>query len=174
VRALRHAVDWQLNVYGDGPLRGRLERLAAREGVFDRVHFHGPVDRRTLFDELARADAFIFPSLHDSCSWAVAEAAAQGLPVICLPIGGQRSTAGPSAVIVPLEGDIASGLATALRALPHDPEVDPEWVRTRWSQERLPDLLEQWYTPGTLRQRDREVGRLLGSGLVSAADNRRR
>ena len=34
------------------------------------------------------ASVFVFPSLHDDSPWAVVEALAAGLPVVCLDLGG--------------------------------------------------------------------------------------
>ena len=34
------------------------------------------------------ASVFLFPSVHDDAPWVVAEAAAQGLPVVCIQRGG--------------------------------------------------------------------------------------
>lgn len=145
IRAMQHATEWQLHIYGGGLSHPRLERLARQLRLEHRVHFRGVVPRERLLDDLCSADAFILPSLHDSWSWAAAEAAALGLPVICFPIGGPPSTAGPAAVLVPLEGDVVLGLANALRNLPLVSRVDPDWARRRWSPDRVPDLLERWY-----------------------------
>jgi glycosyltransferase involved in cell wall biosynthesis len=37
---------------------------------------------------MRRANVFLFPSLHDEAGWVVLEAFANGLPVICLDVGG--------------------------------------------------------------------------------------
>lgn len=49
-------VEAVLDVYGDGPERPRLERLAAELGLGDRIRFHGSVDHREVMDAFARAD----------------------------------------------------------------------------------------------------------------------
>ncbi len=73
---------------GDGPERQRLERLAARLGVGRHVTFWGDVPRQQALEKLTECDLLLYPSLHDSGSWACIEAMAAGLPVVCLDLGG--------------------------------------------------------------------------------------
>jgi glycosyltransferase involved in cell wall biosynthesis len=83
--------DGQLGEYwilGDGPERGRLERLAARLGVQERVIFWGRLPRAQALEKLADCDVLVHPSLHDSGGWVCLEAMAAGLPIICLELGG--------------------------------------------------------------------------------------
>jgi glycosyltransferase involved in cell wall biosynthesis len=75
-------------VIGDGPERERLEHLAARLGVEDKVRFWGSVPRQTVLARLADCDVLVHPSLHDSGGWVCLEAMAAGRPVICLDLGG--------------------------------------------------------------------------------------
>ncbi len=75
-------------VVGDGPERRRLEVRAAALGVAERVRFAGRVPRARVLCELVDADVMVHPSLHDSGGWAVVEAMAAALPVVCLDAGG--------------------------------------------------------------------------------------
>jgi glycosyltransferase involved in cell wall biosynthesis len=54
--------DASLLILGDGPDRGRLENLAAALGVGDAVTFRGHVAHDEVFDELTRAELFLFLS----------------------------------------------------------------------------------------------------------------
>jgi glycosyltransferase involved in cell wall biosynthesis len=56
--------------------------------VADRVQFSGSVPREEALKATAGAAGLLFPSLHDSGGYAVIEAMAAGLPVICLNLGG--------------------------------------------------------------------------------------
>ncbi len=89
VQAVAGIDGWRLVILGDGPERARLDALAARLGVQDRVELRGAVARpealRILRDE---ADAFLFPSLHEEGGWAVGEALTLGVPVVCVARGG--------------------------------------------------------------------------------------
>ena len=72
-------------IVGDGPLRTRLERLAARLNVQDRVRFAGKLlDDEDLVAHYLAADAFWFPSNARSEAYGLVqvEAMASGCPVI--------------------------------------------------------------------------------------------
>lgn len=75
-------------IIGDGPERKRLEALARRLGVAERVRFFGKLPREDVLRLLAQAHALVHPSLHDSGGWVCLEAMAAGRPVICLELGG--------------------------------------------------------------------------------------
>ncbi len=133
--------DWRLDVYGEGYELAALRRLVAEKGVADRVRFHGRVPREGVLDAFAHADAMLFPSMHDQAGWVAAEASTLGLPVVCLPLGGPATLAERNAFVADLDGDIPAELARQLIAAraaggtPHD----------RWSSDRLPGLVTQWY-----------------------------
>jgi glycosyltransferase involved in cell wall biosynthesis len=55
-----------LDIYGDGPDRGRLEGLARQAGCGDSVRFGGHVSRDSLFRHLANAGAFLLLSKKSS------------------------------------------------------------------------------------------------------------
>ena len=73
---------------GDGPERGRLERLARSLGIAERVRFWGLVPRERAIELLASSDILVHPSLHDSGGWTCLEGMAAGKPVVCLDCGG--------------------------------------------------------------------------------------
>jgi glycosyltransferase involved in cell wall biosynthesis len=73
---------------GDGPERTRLEALAAKLDVAEKVMFYGSVSRSELFQKLAECDVLMHPSLHDSGGYIVLEAMAAGRPPVCLDLGG--------------------------------------------------------------------------------------
>jgi glycosyltransferase involved in cell wall biosynthesis len=78
----------ELWIVGDGPERGRLEQLAARLGVAERVRFLGSMPREATLERLAQCDVLVHPSLHESGGMVCLEAMASGCPVICLDLGG--------------------------------------------------------------------------------------
>ena len=94
--------DWRLVILGDGPDAGRLERLAIRLGIADRVEFRGMQTRdETMRVMREEADVMVFPSFHDEGSLAVVEAVSTGLPVVCLDRGGPPTLGGTP---VPIAG----------------------------------------------------------------------
>jgi glycosyltransferase involved in cell wall biosynthesis len=72
----------RLWILGDGPLRPRLEELAAREAP-GRVVWHGFVNQSQMPRLLAAADVFAMPSEEEPWGLAINEAMAVGLPVVC-------------------------------------------------------------------------------------------
>lgn len=77
----------RLLVVGDGPLRPRLEALAAELGLGDRVVFAG---MRSDVDEILRiVDVIVLSSYTVEClPFAVLEAMGAGLPAVCTAVGG--------------------------------------------------------------------------------------
>lgn len=74
---------------GDGMFRPRLERLAARIGVADRVTFVGRIPAGApVRKQLDAADLFVLPSRTEGLPRALIEAMARGLPAIGTNVGG--------------------------------------------------------------------------------------
>ena len=77
-----------LEVAGDGPERGRLERSSRELGLDDRVHFRGSVARSDVLRLFRAADASIVPSAWENFPHTVVEALVVGCPVIATAVGG--------------------------------------------------------------------------------------
>jgi len=73
---------------GEGPAKSHLTSLAEGLGIADKVMFWGFLPRREAWEQFAKCNLLIHPSLHDSGGWVCAEAMAGGLPVICLDLAG--------------------------------------------------------------------------------------
>lgn len=122
--AARHP-DATFHLYGDGPLRDRLEGLARDLGVDEVTTFHGRVDRSALLASYGSHQVLLFPSMHDSGGVAVIEAMAAGLPVVCLDVGGVGQAVPPGAGIkvpVTTPAEAVAGLADGLDLLADDPD----------------------------------------------------
>lgn len=111
----------RLLVVGDGPLRGRLERVAGQLGISSRVRFAGQLDRQGVAGALAAADVFCLCSDYENYSNAVLEAMASGLPVVATAVGGfpLQVRDGENGYLVP-SGDEAA-LGRTLSKLAADP-----------------------------------------------------
>jgi len=92
VGAVAHLVasgrEIELDIAGDGPLRGFLIKSISELGLSQRVRLLGNIPRDQLLELYAQADLFVFPSLHDAGGTVVLEALSRGLPVVCLDLGG--------------------------------------------------------------------------------------
>lgn len=94
VTALAHVrkrvdVPFELVLVGDGPLRGRIEDVVARNGMSDIVVFTGHIDHasESLVEHYRHADVFALPSVSvggrkEGIPGTLVEAMASGLPVV--------------------------------------------------------------------------------------------
>lgn len=83
IQAMRQ-VGGRLLLVGEGPLRGKLESLARRLGLLDRVVFLGGIQNCDVVPYYHAADVFVLPSVARSEAFGIVqiEAMAAGLPVI--------------------------------------------------------------------------------------------
>ena len=84
----------RLVIIGDGPLRGKLERLAQSCGVAESVQFLGAMAHAQALARMRRAAMLVLPSVRtvsgrvEGLGMVTLEAAATGLPVIGSALGG--------------------------------------------------------------------------------------
>jgi glycosyltransferase involved in cell wall biosynthesis len=120
--------DWQLDVVGDGPMRGELEARLAALGQQDRADLKGyvPIDGGLL--ELYRgADVFLHVSWTEGLPQVLFEAFAAGLPVVATDVGGVAAAVGDAVLLIPA-GDVDAAVA-ALRRVAGEPELRARLVR---------------------------------------------
>ncbi|UEL27785.1 glycosyltransferase [Pseudarthrobacter sp. L1SW] len=134
--------DWRLVVIGDGPLRAGLEAWAT--GFEDRISLLGQIEHSEIANHLVKADVLLFPGLHDTAPWASAEAAAAGLPVVCLNLGGVAQMAGDNAVVVDVEPvqDLGIRLARAVEGA-YKQDYMPQ---RNWTKNSMTSLLKAAYS----------------------------
>jgi L-malate glycosyltransferase len=81
--AEREGVRITCGIIGDGPERGRLERMARDLGLADRVRFHGRIeDDRAYYTAIKQARLFVWPSVAEGFGLAPLEAMACGVPAV--------------------------------------------------------------------------------------------
>jgi glycosyltransferase involved in cell wall biosynthesis len=109
-------VPVRLEVFGDGTLRGALERQALESNLD--VRFHGFVP--DLPARLGDVDAFVLPSRADNLPVSILEAMSRALPVVGTRVGGipELVVDGETGFLV--EPDDAPALARALEHLARD------------------------------------------------------
>lgn len=88
IRTLVPDRDVRLLVVGDGPLRARMERYAARHGLADAVTVTGRVARAEVLDLLQSGAVYLAPAPKESFGLAALEARCAGLPVVASRYSG--------------------------------------------------------------------------------------
>ena len=122
---LRSAIDWRLDVYGDGPWRPRVEAAIERTGTGERVTLHGAVPLEDLPGLLADADIGVVPSLPEpymaySLSTKLLELAAMAVPIVASDLATFRSHFTDAAIRFVPGGD-PDALARAIETAVADP-----------------------------------------------------
>ena len=120
IDALARLPSARLVIAGDGPRRAEYVARAVHNGVVDRVHLLGDVERAEVADLLAAADLFVFPSIWETFGLAAVEAAIAGVPIIAADLPALRevlaSDAGAAACYVAAAdvGGWAAAIAAAI------------------------------------------------------------
>lgn len=158
--AARLPGGWQVRVAGDGPDRPRLETLARRLGIAERVAFVGKVGSEAVADFLRGLDVLVLPSRtlptwKEQFGRVLIEAMACGVPVIGSDSGEIPHVIGDAGLIFP-EGD-ADALHTHLLGLAADPQQRAELGR------RGRDRVVDRYTQDQIAARTAAVYRSLAA-----------
>jgi glycosyltransferase involved in cell wall biosynthesis len=114
--------DWQLRIYGTGPLRARLRRLIFEHRLYNNVFLMGRTD--DLGAALEKASIFAVSSRFEGMPMVILEAMSKGLPVVSFdcPTGPREIiTNGHDGMLVP-NGDIDRLATTLLRLVGDDRE----------------------------------------------------
>ena len=81
-------IDFELTIAGDGPEKNKLENLAIKLGIINRVKFLGRVKPEEIKGLLKSSDLFVRPSRYEGFGNSFIEAMLMGVPVIGTPVGG--------------------------------------------------------------------------------------
>ncbi|MDH4113621.1 MAG: glycosyltransferase [Actinomycetota bacterium] len=162
-RLLSDRPDTTVVVAGDGQLRESLE-AEARLMLGDRVRFLGWVeDLPSLYGAL---DVVVLTSRSEGTPVALIEAAASGTPVVATGVGGVPEVVRDreTGLLVPPRDPVA--VAAQILTLLQDPqgarkmgEEGADWVRDRFSQDRLADDLTGLYMELLARSRGANASR---------------
>ncbi len=139
--------DWDLTIWGEGPLLSLLQEKVRKLGLQDRIHLPGKTDQP--WEAISRADAFVMTSEVEGFPNVLLESMALGLPCVTMdcPSGpAELSRDGRDAILVGLSD--VDALQEALHQVMTDEILRRELghratisVRDRYS---LAAVMEQW------------------------------
>lgn len=139
--------DWDMHIYGDGPVHAGLASLICELDLQERVFLMGKTT--APWDVMAKADAFVMTSRHEGFPNALLEAMGIGLPCVvydCLSGPHEITNGGLNALLVPLNDQVA--LMEALQRVMGDAALRKDLgCRARASvlaRYELKVVLDQW------------------------------
>lgn len=80
--------NFQLTIVGNGSEEKWLQELAKELNINHLIEWIPWMNQQKLMQIYKQHDVFLYPSLHDSGGMVVLESLANGLPVVCLNLGG--------------------------------------------------------------------------------------
>lgn len=133
VARLGDALAVRYTVVGDGDDRPRLEALARRLGVADKVTFAGAVDAAELRAQYRAADLFVLAAKAsdkdvEGFGIVYAEAAAAGVPVIASAQGGALDAVADGITGIVLANSSPSAIADGIRRFARRPDAFRPWL----------------------------------------------
>ena len=115
----------RLEIFGDGDLRGELERQAASLGVDARFRGDVPDVRNRLED----VDLFVLPTRGDNLPVAILEAMACALPVVGTRVGGVPELVAHGETGIVVEPDSPDAMARAIDEIAGDTALRERYAR---------------------------------------------
>jgi len=134
-RLLNSGLDVVYVIVGEGDDRARLEQLACRAGVQERVSFLGALKSEQLVNAYRAADLFVMPSTGEGFGISFLEAMACGTPALGLAAGGAVDALvdGELGTVV-TEDNLSAALARALAKPKEGGEALASQVRARFGR----------------------------------------
>ena len=132
VKALLHIpsnYNISFTIIGSGIEKEKIETGILKNNQGHEVKIISEIPRLEVLEKLAKSDIYLFPSLREGGSWALMEAMAIGLPVICLKWAGMEIiTDDASAIRLPVTNpqQMPKDLASAICKLIDNPSLRNE------------------------------------------------
>lgn len=116
----------QLTIIGSGSEKAKIKQEIKQLKLSGRIQLISEISRNEVLSRLVESDIYLFPSLREGGSWALMEAMAIGLPVVCLNWSGMKViTDDTSAIRLPVTnpGQMPKDMAEAICRLIDNPEL---------------------------------------------------
>jgi phosphatidylinositol alpha-1,6-mannosyltransferase len=134
---VRRGHDVVYVIIGQGADCTRLEQLAQRAGVAERVRFLGVLGAEKLKEAYRMADLFAMPSTGEGFGIAFLEAMASGTPALGFGVTGSRDALaeGELGTVISEENELPGAIARLLAKPKPDPTALSQAVRARFGRE---------------------------------------
>lgn len=107
--------EWNLHIYGEGPLKGWIEEYVSSNGLHHRIILHGPCGN--MEEEFPRHSILLFPSRCEGFGLVQVEAMCCGLPILAADIPICREIVGKHQAGILFESDNPEDLCRAMREM---------------------------------------------------------
>lgn len=135
-RLIAEGYDIVYVIVGEGDDRPRLEELAAKAGVSERIKFLGLLESGRLVDAYRMADLFVMPSTGEGFGIAFLEAMACGTPALGLDVAGATDALGDGKLgTLTSEPNLPTAIVHALARAKPDRYALAAAVRLRFGRE---------------------------------------
>ncbi|MDB9783028.1 glycosyltransferase [Winogradskyella sp.] len=144
--------NYQLTIIGSGSEEKKIRNALVLLNLSNKVKFIKETTRNEVLTALSKSDIYLFPSLREGGSWALMEAMAVGLPVICLNWSGMEIiTDDASAIRLPVTNpqQMPKDLASAICKLIDNPTLRNEMGMH--GRERIKNVFD-WDAKGTFME----------------------
>mgnify|MGYP003306338864 CR=1 FL=1 len=81
--------EWSIHIFGNGPMKNKLEELYCKEGLNKWIYIHEPT--KTIQDEYLKSSIYMMTSYNEALPMVLLEAKSCGLPVIAYECEGTKS-----------------------------------------------------------------------------------
>ena len=136
IKALEGAEGVELNLIGDGNLKGELEMLAKKYEI--NINFLGRKDHDEIKRYLCQSDIFIMSSLNEGMSNSILEAMACGLSIITTDVGGAEELIDGNGIVV------KKASSEALRGAIEEYKASPNLIKEHGARSRKIALGMGW------------------------------
>lgn len=137
--------DWQMVIFGEGPLRAELEFLVSSFKLQDRVLLPGRTEH--VIEELRKSKIFCMSSDYEGMSNSMIEAICVGLPIVTTDVSGVKELVedGVNGYVIPCGDD--NKLSTAFEKLMNNKQLIKKFSKYSYAKRELfkiDSIVEQW------------------------------
>lgn len=149
---LRQRNDIQLHIYGDGPLKERLNEYVVSNELYRNIFLHGSIEHDQLPEIYNQFDVFVMPSVcEEAFGVAAVEAQACGVPVIASNIGGVPEAVSDGKTGILVKPGVVDEIVQAIEKLLNDKPLRAkmsknavEWSRNFDWNESVSEMIEAY------------------------------